>query len=170
VEWQSANNISAERKIYTISFERIAKNEYDAVNAHHLKFSTLTCRNLLNGRSLWARYKETLHLIKNILMPAFKDVLNEAGTNLVDALDHTRWAHWAFKTNVNATKIAKAAAKKKEDRSLSLPDGSVSVPNRTFYSWLIKKEKIALLRSPVCLPSDLCSLHTHQIWEDCWLQ
>jgi hypothetical protein len=46
-------------------------------------------------------------------MPAFKNGINESGTNLEDALNKTRWAHWVFKTNI-ATK-AKMKTKRKVD-------------------------------------------------------
>jgi hypothetical protein len=55
----------------------------------------------------------------------------------IKSLNRTRWVHWAFKTNANTSKIAKAAAQKKEDNvslllpngSLLLPDGSLLLPN-----------------------------------------
>jgi hypothetical protein len=110
-------------------FDRIGKSNSSAVVVHYVKFSTWTCNKILVGRNLWDRYKATLHLIKNILMPAFKGAINDSGGNLQDALDRTRWAHWAFKTNAKS-KIAKASAKKKEDDgSKTVPDGSERVPD-----------------------------------------
>jgi hypothetical protein len=49
--------------------------------------------------------------MKNILMPAFKSVINECGSNLDDALNKTRWAHWVFKTNSAAKAIWRKASK-----------------------------------------------------------
>jgi hypothetical protein len=83
------------KKMEAEFFARLSINEKDLSDniMHHCKYSTFTCNSILLGRNIWDKYREGLHCIKNILMPAFKSVINESGSNLDDALNKTRWAH-----------------------------------------------------------------------------
>ena len=95
-----------QKKMEEDYFVCLARNEYDLSSRllHICKYSTFTCKSILIGRTLWDKYKEALHCFRNILMPAFKSVVNDSGTNLEDALNQVCWAHWAYKTNKQAKK------------------------------------------------------------------
>jgi hypothetical protein len=82
---------------------------------------------MLVGRNIWGAFKTTVHCIKNILMPEFKKVINDSGTNLEDALNKTRWAHWAYKTNA-AAKLKKKKQEKGMDAG-SKTDMAVVTPD-----------------------------------------
>ncbi len=101
------------KKMEAEFFARLSINEKDLSDniMHHCKYSTFTCNSILVGRNIWDKYREGLHCIKNILMPAFKSVINESGSNLDDALNKTRWAHWVFKTNSAAKAKWRKASK-----------------------------------------------------------
>ena len=100
----------------------------------HCKFSTLTCKAILVGRQIWEKYKDCLHCIKNILMPAYKMDINESGTNKEDALNKTRWAHWVFKTNA-ATKAKKKSSTDDTDNYLYRNVSADDCPSKETYTF-----------------------------------
>jgi hypothetical protein len=101
------------KKMEAEFFARLSINEKDLSDniMHHCKYSIFTCNSILVGRNIWDKYREGLHCIRNILMPAFKSVINESGSNLDDALNKTGWAHWVFKTNSAAKAKWRKASK-----------------------------------------------------------